>query len=159
MWRKSTSFLSCRCTRLLWERRKRKNAVAPEESGFCEIREPPKRYAIVDLRALSELCGFGELADFQRAHRQWVEQGLENGLLVRDDRRSESIAVGKREFVENVKDELGVKAAHRDVIEADGTYALREQAEAYGLSFVAESEALRAENTFFWNETVFEPTI
>src|SRR6266540_4632772 len=36
------------------------------ESGFCEIQEPPKRYAIIDLRALSELCGFGELADFQR---------------------------------------------------------------------------------------------
>jgi hypothetical protein len=77
---------------------------------------------------------------------------------MRDDRWSESIAVGKWEFVENVKDEVRREGpAHRDVIEADGTYALREQAEAYGLSFVAESEALRAGNTFFWNETVFEP--
>jgi putative transposase len=128
------------------------------ESGFVEIQKPPKRYAIIDLQSLSELSGFADPKDFQRNHRQWVEHALENGLLMRDDRWSESIAVGKREFVENVKDELGVKAAHRDVIEADGTYALREQAEAYGLSFVVESEALRAENTFFWNETVFEPT-
>src|SRR6266850_5693408 len=35
-----------------------------------------KRYATIDLRALSELCGFGELADFQRAQRQWIEEAL-----------------------------------------------------------------------------------
>jgi hypothetical protein len=42
------------------------------------------------------------------------------------------------------------------VIEADGIYALRESAEGYGLKFAAEKAALRAENTFFWNETVDE---
>jgi hypothetical protein len=34
-------------------------------------------------------------------------------------------------FVERVKNDLGVKAAHREVLEADGTYALREPSEAY----------------------------
>jgi len=43
------------------------------ESGFCEIQEPPKRYSIIDLRAISELCGFGELAD-------WVRQGGQTGV-------------------------------------------------------------------------------
>ena len=38
--------------------------------------------------------------DFQRAHRQRVEQGLENGLASRDDRWSEAIAVGSLTFVE-----------------------------------------------------------
>ena len=54
----------------------------------CEIQEPSKRYAIVDLRALSELCGFGELADFQGAQRQWIEAALEGAPAVRDDRWS-----------------------------------------------------------------------
>ena len=49
-----------------------------KESGFSEIRVPPKRYAIIDLQSLTELIGFVGLNDFQRAHRQWVEQGLEN---------------------------------------------------------------------------------
>jgi len=40
---------------------------------------------------------------------------------VRDDRWSEAIAVGSLAFVETVKNDLGVKARHRDVIEADGT--------------------------------------
>ena len=78
-----------------------------------------------------------------------VERGLENGLPVRDDRWSESIAVGSRSFVEKVKNELGLKRGQFKLfqwfnrfapfksfrsehqlrtseVEADGTYALRE---------------------------------
>lgn len=124
-----------------------------KESGFCEIREPPKRYAIVDLRAVSELCGFGELADFQRAQRQWVEQALEGAAAVRDDRWSEAIAVGSLAFVEAVKNDLGVKAMHREVIEGDGVYALREPAESYARNFTGEIESLSAENTLLWDES------
>ena len=129
-----------------------------KESGFSEIQKPPKRYAMIDLPSLMELSGFAGLEDFQRAHREWVEQGLENGLLMRDDRWSEAIAVGSLAFIDKVKSELGFRAAHRDVVEGDRTYALREPAEAYGPSFAAEGGALRAENTFFWNETVDEVT-
>jgi hypothetical protein len=71
---------------------------------------------------------------------------------VRDDRWSEAIAVGSLAFVEKVKSELGFKAAHREVIELDGTYALREEGEAYGHNFGAENEALSLENTRFWNK-------
>src|SRR5207302_9245708 len=115
------------------------------ESGFCEIQEPPKRYAIIDLRALSELCGFGELADFQRAQRQWIEEALEGAPAVRDDRWSEAIAVGSLAFVETVKNDLGVKARHRDVIEADGRYTLRESPEAYAGKFTGKKDVLSVE--------------
>jgi len=57
---------------------------------------------------------------------------------MRDDRWTESIAVGSLAFIDQVKNELGFKADHRDVIESDGTHSLREPAEAYGLSFAAE---------------------
>jgi REP element-mobilizing transposase RayT len=129
------------------------------ESGFSGIQKPPKRYAIIDLQSLIELSGFADLRDFQTAHRQWVEQGLENGLLMRDDRWSESIAVGSLAFIDQVKNELGFKADHRDVIESDGSYVLREPAEAYALKFACGNEALRSQNTFFWNEIVDEATI
>ena len=46
------------------------------ESGYREIQNPPKRYGIVDLRELSSLCGFGEIPDFQQAHRRWVAESL-----------------------------------------------------------------------------------
>jgi hypothetical protein len=107
---------------------------------------------------LTELSGIATVRDFQTAHRQWVEQGLENGLLMRDDRWSEAIAVGSLAFIDKVKTELGFRAAHRDIVESDGTYALREPGEAYGSRFAGENEALRFQNTFFWNEIVDEAT-
>lgn len=125
-----------------------------KESGFAEIHAPPKRYGKIDLQSLSELSGFADLRDFQRAHREWVQQGLENGLAVRDDCWSEAIAVGSLAFVEEVKNQLGVKATHRDVTEADGSYALREAAEVYAGNFSGQIEAVRAENTFLWDESV-----
>jgi hypothetical protein len=59
---------------------------------------------------------------------------------------------GNLNFVEKVKSELGFKATHREVIEAGGTYALREQSEAYGSNFTGKNEVLSSENTRFWNE-------
>jgi len=128
------------------------------ESGFREIQKPPKRYAIIDLPSLSELSGFADLGDFLKAHRQWVEHGLENGLTCRDQRWSESIAVGSLAFVENVKNQLGTKASQRDLTEAKGSYALGEPVAAYGAEFTAENEALRQENTLFWDEILGEAT-
>jgi hypothetical protein len=32
--------------------------------------------SIIDLRELSSLCGFGEVAKFQQAHRRWVDDAL-----------------------------------------------------------------------------------
>jgi hypothetical protein len=43
----------------------------------------------------------------------------------------------------DVKNELGFKAAQRNVIEGDGSYTQREPIEAYGPQFAAENEALR----------------
>jgi putative transposase len=60
------------------------------QSGYREIQKPPKRYAIIDLPIFSELSGFADVSDFQTAHRYRVEQTLENGRTVRDDRWSES---------------------------------------------------------------------
>ena len=126
-------------------------------SGYHEIQEPPKRYAVIDLEGLAALSGFADLRDFRRAHRQWVEQALELGCASRDDRWSEAIAVGRLAFVETVKNDLGIKAMHREVLETDGTYALREPAEAYARNFPGENEAVSSKNTLPWNESLENP--
>ena len=122
-----------------------------KESGFSEIRNPPKRYAIIDLRELTALCGFVELEDFQRAHAGWAEEAF-LGRGGRDDRWSEAIAVGSLEFVQNVRGELGGRAIHRGVEQRDGAYALREGSEAYNDDFGNESNPLRLENTVLWKK-------
>jgi hypothetical protein len=125
--------------------------------GYREIQEPPNRYAVIDLKGLAALCGFTDLRDLQTAHRQWVEQALETGRALRENRWSEAIAVGSLDFVERVKNDLGIKAMHREAVHADGIYALREPSEAYARRFAAVSEALRSENTFPWNESLENP--
>jgi putative transposase len=121
-------------------------------SGYREMQNPPQRYGIVDLRELSSLCGFSELAEFQKAYRKWVDEALRRETAMREGRWSETIAVGSVSFVTNVKRELGFKAAHREVIAAGGAHALREGSEAYGFNFAGENEVLSSENTRFWKE-------
>ena len=101
-------------------------------AGYREIQKRPKRYGIIDLRELSSLCGFGDVATFQQAHRRWVDDSLLREAMAREGRWSEAIAVGNLNFVEKVQNELGYKAAHKQVIESSGRYELREQTESYG---------------------------
>jgi len=63
----------------------------------------------------------------------------------------------KLELVGTIKNDLGVKAIHRDVLQADGTYALREPAKAYGGEFTGKNESLRTQNTLLWDESFTDP--
>jgi hypothetical protein len=65
-------------------------------------------------------------------------------------------AVASLGFVEAIKNDLGLKGAHRDVIEADGSYDLREPTEAYAGNFTGKNEGLMAQNTILWDESVDE---
>ena len=44
---------------------------------------------------------------------------MENGGAPREDRWSEALAVGSLAFVERVKNDLGVKAAHRSMVRSN----------------------------------------
>jgi putative transposase len=121
-----------------------------EHSGYQEIQQPPKRYAVIDLPGLVALCGVSKLADFQQAHCQWIEAALHGDLVVRDARWSEAVAVSSLAFVDKIKSELGVKALHREVEQLDGSYALREPGETYSGHSHIENEALNVENTLAW---------
>ncbi len=120
--------------------------------GYREIQNPPERYTIIDRADLRVSCGFANVADFQRVHRQWIEEALARGAMRRDARWSEAIAVGGYDFVERIQRELGAKAAHRDVNEAGGVHALREQRGAYTSDFDTENDTLRPENVVPWTE-------
>jgi len=120
--------------------------------GYREILAPPKRYAIIDLRQLSALCGFAEASQFQQAHRQWVIEALRRTLAGREDQWSEALAVGSLPFVEKLKTEFGVRAMHRATTAVDGMFTLLEQGKAYTSVFAAKNDALRLDNTRFYEE-------
>lgn len=123
-------------------------------SGYLAIQQPPERYRVIDLAVLSRLCGFGEIAQFQKAHCEWVEAGMRGDTAARDDRWSESIAVGSERCVEHLNAELGVRAQHRQVALADGLSTLRESAEPYRSHFDRTNEVLRPNNTVTWQTIV-----
>ena len=87
-------------------------------SGYKEIQEPPRRYGVIDLKTLSELCGFKEVADFPKCHRQWVTEALAEEGVGREGRWSEAIAIGGAAFVDEVKNALGPRAMHREIAKA-----------------------------------------
>jgi hypothetical protein len=76
-----------------------------------------------------------------------VEAGSSGDIARRDDRWSESIAVGSERFVEQVKNELGFRAQHRQDAVGDGLCTLREPVPPYTDHVDSENEALRPNNT------------
>ena len=122
--------------------------------GYLEIQQPPERYRIIDLAALSGVCGFDSVTEFQKAHREWVQTTWSRDTVAREERWSESIAVGSEGFVEQVKLELGLKAQYRQVAAADGVYTLREPSSPYGDHFATENGALRPNNAVPWLTTL-----
>jgi putative transposase len=112
--------------------------------GYREIQAPPTRYAIVNLPALMALLGMRTLRQLQESHAQWVEEALRAGNAQRDPIWSESLAVGRREFVEAVQSGLGVKARHREILDFADTHVLREPAAAYTALFDPKNAVLSA---------------
>jgi putative transposase len=125
-------------------------------SGYQEIQHPPERYRVINVAALSEACGFEDISKFQKVHREWVETGSNGDTMTRDDRWSESVAVGSESFVERVRAALGFRAQHRQVAVVDGLSTLRERAQPYGDHFDRENEALRPNNAVPWQTNLEE---
>ncbi len=82
-------------------------------SGFNEIQNPPKRYAVIDRKALLDLFSIDNQERFRQEHRHWVEAELQGDVKKRKSLWSESIAIGSEEFIENIQQQLGLRAKGR----------------------------------------------
>ena len=120
--------------------------------GYREIQTPPKRYAIINLAVLSDLSGCASVAQFQKAHREWVEEALHPGTAKRDERWSESLAVGSPAYLDKIKAALGGRATRRQIVEAGGLHTLREPTVSYTSQCGGKSIAPRPDNTRFWTD-------
>ncbi len=120
--------------------------------GYHEIQNPPQRYAIIDRGRLMSLVGILDSDELIAAQRGWVEDALSVGEFSRESMWTETIAVGSRRFVEGVGEKLGVRAAGREVLGANGSYELRESEAAYSCNFDTENGPLSLENAYFWDD-------
>jgi len=100
--------------------------------GFHEIQQPPKRYRIIDQTSLLTLSRLHSLTALQHAHCEWVSDELKRDKATfRDQRWTQALAVGQREYIETVQSELGCRASSRECIEQDEGYELREPSGLY----------------------------
>jgi len=105
------------------------------ESGFNEIRCPPKRYRLIDRKKLANSLRLANDRDLAASHEAWIEEAL---LASRDkadavNHFSKKVAVGSVEFVHNVGKQLGYSLKERvKRIESESdTFSLRESGGIY----------------------------
>jgi putative transposase len=121
-------------------------------SGYREIQQPPKRYHIMDIPALMELCRFNYIKTMQQQLRQWLKEELTINNSMRDKACSESLTVGNEDFVENIQTLLGTKPTNRKVTELVIKHALREQSASYNIVFSAENTSFRLDSRLLWDD-------
>ena len=117
-------------------------------SGYNEIQRPRQRYGTIDFKTLMALLQIENFTDLKEAHREWIEEALEKSKVVRESKWTQSIAVGDKSFLEQLKDRLGIRAKGRKIHGSEDEYHLREGQTDYG-----GWQDLNNENTFDWNLT------
>lgn len=106
--------------------------------GYREIQQPPKRYTIINRKALSELFGFKQDVKLQESLAQWVEEALKGEKLQREEYWTDGLAVGHPSFLEEIKSNLGIKGRYRDIEKQQDVHVLREPTLSYPAHFMQE---------------------
>jgi putative transposase len=119
--------------------------------GYNEIQESRRKTVLIDYERLQGLFGYGSYEELRLGHKGWIEECLGDGSKTRQDEWTDSIAVGRRTFIEKGKALLGFRAIGRDVLEGGGGYHLREGDAPYMAFFRPEKDDIDPENTFFWD--------
>lgn len=118
--------------------------------GYKEILNPPARYRLLARDRLKKLLTIDKEA-LGVAYRGWIEEAMKEETC-REPSWSESVAVGSKNFVERIKEELGFRAIGRKVHEefhADMN-VLREPAGSYSYDSDIKNGLLRDRNGLLW---------
>jgi putative transposase len=118
--------------------------------GYNEIQKPRRKNILIDYEKLQGLFGSKSYDHLRNSHKGWVEEYLRKECKSRQDKWTDSIAVGDRHFVEKVKAVLGFRAKGRDVQKRSGGYCLREEATPYNGLFDAKKDDIGFKNTCLW---------
>ena len=110
--------------------------------GYHEIQKPPRRFGIIDRRALAEVLEVS-VADLAARHAQWIAQALAATRHARVGEWSSSVAVGSRKFVEGIQGALKSRANGRDLASFEpfeNSFVLREPAAIYDRVFASQKQ-------------------
>ncbi len=115
--------------------------------NYNEIQSPRKRKGIIDFDRLVGLLGFENYDDLRDAHCKWVNSAMQTENRGKENKWTQSIAVGSKTFIGKMKEALGFKAKGSKINYADDTIELREAITPYG-----KADNLDSGNTFLWSQ-------
>ncbi len=94
------------------------------EGGYWELINPPQRYRITDTDRLMALLGLARQKQLQQLRSRWIDQAIETADLQRRLRWTDSVAVGSKRFIDQVRRDLGHAVMHRQANESDDGFTL-----------------------------------
>jgi len=84
--------------------------------------------------------------ELKESHRKWIEKEMKKSQMVRQSKWTNSIAVGDKSFVEQIKERLGIRSKGRKIFENEDDYQLRDGKTRYG-----DWDQINSENSFHWD--------
>jgi putative transposase len=94
--------------------------------GFQEIAGLRARKCLIDKRLLMELLGMESERRMADRYQGWIQEALASGDMSRQPAWTESVAVGREDFVKRIHGELGLRAVHKETVNVAGGFVLRE---------------------------------
>jgi putative transposase len=100
--------------------------------GYSELIGEKKHYRLLDVERILELLGQPDIESFRAEYRSRIQCAIENRRLSREKKWTESIAVGRKEYVERMaavirRERLKPRLEEED----DGSWAVWESASDY----------------------------
>lgn len=121
--------------------------------GYHEIQNPRDRYSIIDHDGLTQSFGFPSITAFQKHHRQWINEALEENKLMREAKWTQSIAVGSEAFVDLVASAINPELSKGKTAVIGDSFVVREASVAYNAHSDTKMGALSHKNTIPWKVT------
>jgi len=87
--------------------------------GYYEMERPPRYKNLVDYESLLKLLGIGTMKELRALRRRWVAEKIAAKQLGRESKWTGSIAVGSPEFLEEMKERLGLRTWWRAIEPVD----------------------------------------
>lgn len=99
---------------------------------------------------LANLSGCDSYVTFKKLHRNLVDDALKRNKILREPSWSQSIAVGEKQFITDVKKRLASKALGRKTEPLDDGFQLREDTNPYLAYFDVQNRDIARKNTYKW---------
>ena len=102
---------------------------------------------LIDFDRLKGLLGFETYDEIKAAQNKWVESSIKTDNRDKENKWTQSIAVGSKTFIEKMKKGLEYRARGRKIIGDDDTFELRE-----GITPFGNADNPDSENAYIWNQ-------